>query len=264
MKAFDFEFDGKRLSEFGMILCKFDSSGLDTISDGSEITFNTISTQNGIKSELVSSVYENNLETTLQICKHSCNGGIQEITATEHSQLTRWLNRKCFLKLKILDEDHIDLYYEALINVSKIELDGRLIGLELSVFTNRPHALKEKRIIKIENTEQNGKHSINDISHEEGYIYPHTQITVSEDGNLNIYNDIENRNTYIANCKSGEVITMDYPVISSSDSSHNIQNDFNWNFFRVSNTFENSRNDLTISLPCFIKIEYSPIVKVGL
>ena len=89
MKAMDFEFDGKRLSGFGMILCKFDSGGLDTVSDGSEITFNTISTQNGIKSELVSTVYENNLETTLQICKHSCNGGIQEISATEHRQLTR-------------------------------------------------------------------------------------------------------------------------------------------------------------------------------
>lgn len=264
MKAYDFEFDGKRLSEFGMILCKFDSGGLDTVSDGSEVTFNTISIQNGIKSELVSAVYENNLETTLQICKHSCSGGVQEITTTEHRQLTRWLNRKKFLKLKILDKDHIDLHYEALINVSKVELDGKLIGLELSVFTNRPHALKESKIININNTETDGKHSINDISHEEGYIYPHTEIIINQDGNLNIYNAIEDRITYIANCKSGEVITMDYPVISSSDSSHNIQNDFNWNFFRVANTFENSRNDLTISLPCSIKIEYSPIVKVGL
>lgn len=265
MKAYDFEFDGKHLSDFGMILCKFDSGGgIETISDGSEVTFNTISVQNGIKSELVSTVYENNLETTLQICKHLCNGGIQEITDTEHRQLTRWLNRKCFLKLKILDEDHIDLYYEALINVSKIELDGRLIGLELSVLTNRPHALKEKRVLNIINTEQDGKHSINDISHEEGYIYPHTEIIINQDGNLNIYNAIENRSTHIKNCESGEVIIMDYPVIQSSVSSHNIQNDFNWNFFRVANTFDNSRNDLIISLPCSIKIEYSPIVKVGL
>ena len=264
MKAYDFEFDGKRLSSFGMILCKFDSGGLDTVSDGSEITFNTISTQNGIKSELVSTVYENNLETTLQICKHSCNGGVQEISATEHRQLTRWLNRKKFLKLKILDKDHIDLHYEALINVSKIELDGKLIGLELSVLTNRPHALKEPRIININNTVVDGKHSINDTSYEEGFIYPHTEIVISQDGDLKIHNAIENRDTYIANCKTGEIITMDYPVIQSSDSSHNIQNDFNWNFFRVANTFENSRNDLTISLPCSIKVKYSPIVKVGL
>ena len=105
---------------------------------------------------------------------------------------------------------------------------------------------------------------INDVSHEEGHIYPRVEITVLEDGDLNIHNAIENRDTYIANCVAGEIITMDYPVISSSISSHNIQNDFNWNFFRVANTYENSRNDLTISLPCSIKLEYSPIVKVGL
>ena len=263
MKANDFEFDGKQLSDFGMILCRFDSGGLETIDDV-HIKFNTVSTLNGVKHELVSAAYEDCLETTLQICKHSCAGGVQEITAAEHRQLTRWLSRKRFLKLKFLDKDHIDLYYEALINISKIELDGKLIGLELSVITNAPHALKEPRIINIVNTVANGKHSINDTSHEEGYIYPRTEITIAQSGNLNIYNAIENRATYIANCVAGEVITMDYPVIQSSISSHNIQNDFNWNFFRIANTYENSRNDLTISLPCSIKVKYSPIVKVGL
>ena len=264
MKAYDFQYGEHNLQDFGMILCKFGSSGLDTISDGSEITFNTISVQNGVKSELVSTVYENNLEATLQICKHSCTGGVQEITATEHRELTKWLSRKRFLKFKILDEDHIDLYYEAIINISKIELDGKLYGLELSVTTNRPFALREPKTIIIKNLETNGKHSFNDVSYEEGYIYPYTEIVVAEDGNLNIYNAIEDRDTFIANCKKNEIITMDYPVITSSLKSHNIQNDFNWNFFRVANTYENSRNDLTISLPCSIKIEYSPIVKVGL
>lgn len=268
MKAYDFQYGEHNLHDFGMILCRFGSSGLDTVSDGSEITFNTISTQNGAKSELVSTVYENNLEATLQICKHSCTGGVQEITAAEHRELTRWLSRKRFLKFKILDEDNIDLYHEAIINVNKIELDGRLMGLELNVFTNRPFALHEPKTIMIKNTEQDGKHSINDISHEEGYIYPYTEITIGDIGSEKktfvITNAIENRKTVIENCVSNEVIIMDYPVIQSSISSHHIQNDFNWNFFRVANTYENSRNDLTVSIPCTIKIKYSPIIKVGL
>lgn len=268
MKAYDFQYGEHNLCDFGMILCKFGSDGLNTVSDGSEITFNTISTQNGSKSELVSTVYENNLETTLQICKHSCAGGVQEITATEHRELTKWLSRKRFLKFKILDENNMDLYHEAIINVSKIELDGKLMGLELSVTTNRPFALKEPKTIMIKNTEQDGKHSINDTSHEEGYIYPYTEITIGDIGNekktLVIINAIENRKTIIENCVANEVITMDYPVITSSLSSHNIQDDFNWDFFRVANTYENSRNDLTISIPCTIKVRYSPIVKVGL
>lgn len=262
--ANDFEFNGKRLSDFGCIIASFDEKGLETI-DGAEIAFNTISSFNGSMHHLISTQYESNLETTIQIAKYSCSTGIQELTATEHRVLTRWLSQKKFVKFKLLDEDHIDLYYMASITrIGRIELDGRLMGLELDIITNSPHAFKEPRLISISNTEVNGKHSINDISHEEGYIYPKTEIIINADGNLNIYNAIENRNTYIANVSAGEVITLDYPVISSSDSSHNIQNDFNWNFFRVANTFENSRNDLTISLPCSIKIEYSPIVKIGL
>ena len=265
MKAYDFELGGKRLSEFGMMICNFGGSkGLDTVSDGAEITFNTVSVLGGSKYNLASTQYEDCLETTLQICKYSCTDGIQEITETEHRELTKWLCRKAFLKFKILDEAHIDLYYEASINVSKIEIDGILYGLELAVKTNRPFALKEPRTVVINNLVQDGNYSLNDTSHEEGYIYPHMEITINQNGDLKIHNAIENRDTYIANCVVGEVITMDYPVIQSSISSHNIQNDFNWNFFRVANTFENSRNDLTISLPCTIKVEYSPIVKVGL
>lgn len=265
MKAYDFEFDGKNLSDFGFILCNFGGSkGLDTVSDGCQITFNTVSVLGGSKHHLVSTEYEECLEDVWQICKHSCKGGIQEITETEHREITKWLNRKKFLKLKILDESHIDIYYEATFNVSKIKIDGKLFGFELEVITNRPFALKETKSIVIKNIVQDGKHSINDISHEEGYIYPYTEITITQSGNLSIHNAIENRNTYIANCIAGEVITMDYPVIKSSVSSHNIQNDFNWKFFRVANTYENSRNDLTISIPCTIKVKYSPIVKVGL
>lgn len=265
MKAYDFSYGDKNLSDFGFILCNFGGSkGLDTVSDGCQITFKTVPILGGSKHYLMSTEYEECLQDVWQICKHSCNDGIQEITESEHREITKWLNRKKFLKLKILDESHIDVYYEASFNISRIEIDGKLIGLELEVKTNRPFALKEPRTINIKNLVTNGKHSLNDISHEEGYIYPYTEITITENGNLNIHNAIENRDTYIANCIAGEIITMDYPVIRSSISSHNIQNDFNWNFFRVANTFENSRNDLTISLPCTIKLTYSPIVKVGL
>ena len=304
-----------------MVLCNFGGSkGLDTVTDGAQISFTTIPVMGGSKHNLVSTNYEDCLESTVQICKYSCDGGIQEITAVEHRNLTAWLCRKKFLKLKFLDASNIDLYHEAIINVSKIELDGKLIGLELEIKTNRPFALKEPRTINIvceegkevygwkkyqtdpeitmlgyvTSTDKNAypqgkvdendniiegahtdgyqyyfldkvyKASINDTSYEEGYIYPQMEITIKKDGDLTIHNSIENRETYIANCKVNEVITLDYPVIKSSNSSHNIQNDFNWTFCRVANTYDNSRNDLVVSLPCSIKIKYSPIVKVGI
>lgn len=264
MKARDFEFDGKNLSDFGFVICNFGSKGLETISNGGQSTFNTVSTLDGKKHRMVSAKYEDCAEDTIQICKTPCYGDVMEISDNEFREMTRWLGRNKFLKFKKLDENFIDLYFEVRFKINKIRLDGVLYGLELEVESNRPFALKEPKTITIKNTTQNGKHSINDTSYEEGYIYPYTEITITESGDLNIYNAREDRDTYIANCVAGEVITMDYPVITSSLSSHNIQNDFNWNFFRVANTFENSRNDLTISIPCTIKVRYSPIVKVGL
>ena len=68
----------------------------------------------------------------------------------------------------------------------------------------------------------------------------------------------------IANCKAGEVITIKYPIIKSSLPNHMIQNDFNWKFFRIANSLKDRVNELTISLPCTIKMKYSPIVKVGI
>ena len=264
MIAYDFEYDGIRLSDRGLIICNFDSKGLETISNGSEITFNTIGVQGGTKYNLTSTKYENCLETTIQICKTSCVSDMLAITDTEFRELTRWLSRKKFLKFKILADGYMDLYFEASFNISRIEINGLLYGLELQVVTNRPFALKEPKTIVIKNTVENGEYGFKDDSHEEGYIYPYTKIIIKEDGDLIIANNIENRETIIDNCTEGEVITMDYPVITSSNPEHELQNDFNWNFFRVANTFNNNRNDLTISIPCEIKFTYSPIVKVGL
>lgn len=322
MKAIDFEYAGRKLSSFDMILCSFGDKGLDTVSNGATITFNTIPTLNGACHKLSSTVYDECLSTVVQICRKPCGGNTMEIPPSTFRELTKWLCRKQFLKFKPLSEEYIDLYFESIINVSRIELDGKIVGLELEINCNRPFALKEPRTINIvcdEGEEVYGwkkyrtdpeiimleyvtsinknaypqgkvdadgniiegfhtdgyqyvsigkvyKASLNDTSYEEGYIYPEMEITIKKDGDLTIHNSIENRETYIANCQANEVITLDYPVIKSlhSSASHNIQNDFNWNFFRVANTYKNSRNDLTISLPCSIKIKYSPIVKVGL
>ena len=264
MKANNFRFDEKCLSDFGCVIVSFDEKGLETV-DGTETTFNTISSFGGLIHRKISTAYEDCLEITVQVCKYSCATDIQEISPIEVREISRWLNRKGFYKLKFFDDYNIDLYHMASAkSINRIEVDGRLMGLELNFITNSPFPRKEPKTLVVKNTSQDGKHHINDTSHEEGYIYPFTEITVEESGNLKIHNAMENRDTYIANCVAGEVITMDYPIITSSIPSHNIQNDFNWNFFRVANTFGNSRNDLTISIPCTMKIRYSPIIKVGL
>ena len=264
MKSYDFEYDGYSLSNFGFVLCKFDSNGIETISNGSQITFNTISTLHGAKYELTSTNYDNCLETVFQICKNPCSSDNFEISTDELRTLSRWLNRKGFYKFKILSDDYLDIYFEASFNISKIIMDNKLYGLELECKTNRPFALQEPKKIVLKNLVTNGEKTIKDYSDVEGYIYPEVEITINESGNLSIYNEIEDRTTFIANCVAGEVIKMNYPIIETSNAEHNIQNDFNWTFFRIANTFKSSVNNLTISLPCTIQIIYSPTAKIGI
>lgn len=265
MKAFDFEYDGICLSDMGFIICKFGENGFDTVSSGSQITFNTVSILGGGKHELVSVSYSKCLETTFSICKNMCNGnGELEISVEEYRKMMRWLNRKTFHKFRLLDNEYFEYFFEGSFNINKIENDGKLIGLELTLVTNRPYALQEQRTIILKNIEFYGEKTIIDTSDEEGFIYPDLEITMESEGTLNITNLENNRLTEITNCKPGEVITLRYPVIESSLDTHDIKNCFNWIFPRISNTFQSAKNTFKISVPCTIKMTYFPIAKIGL
>lgn len=264
MKAYDFEYDGDNLSNKGFIICKFGTQGIQTISNGSYITFNTVSTEHGQKHELTSVEYEECLGTTFQICKHPCIGDAEEVSVSEIREIMRWLNRKEFRKFKLLSPDYMDIYWESTFNVSKIEIEGKVYGFELTVITNRPFALKETVEVNITNLQDNGKKVVSSLSDEIGYIYPKMKIVIDKSGDLEIHNGLENRTMRIANCVEGEIITINYPMIETSEISHKIQNDFNWNFFRLANTFVERRNELLISIPCTIKMTYNPIVKLSI
>lgn len=268
MRAYDFEYDGLKLSDFGYMICSFGSKGLQTVSAGSHITFNTIGFMYGEKHILTNSEYKECLNTEIQICKKNCSSNDYVITANEIRLLSKWLNRKHFHKLKILSDEYMNLYFEANCNINTLEMDGKVYGLEISIETNRPYALQEPEVKIItstsEDVELDTEFRINNYSDAEGFIYPKTEILISESGDLKINNKTENRETLIKNCSKGEYIIMDYPIIETSDINHKIQNDFNWSFFRLANTFRNSVNLLSISLPCVFKITYSPYVKLGL
>ena len=264
MKCFDFEYDGHLLSDKGFIICKFGSDGIETVSNGSYITFNTVSTMKGAKHELTSTEYNDCLTTIIQICKHPCLSDTNEVSVNEQREIMKWLNRKEFHKFKLIDAEYIDIFFETSFNISKIESNGKVYGFELEVVTNRPYALQEPVVLYLKNIVLHGEKRIYSKSDEEGHTYPDMEITITQDGDFELFNSFENRTMRIANCKAGEVIRVQYPIIESSLTDHKIQNDFNWQFFRIANTLKNKVNDITISIPCIIKMTYSPIVKVGI
>lgn len=264
MKAYDFIYDGRALSSYGFMICKFGSGGLETISNGSNIAFNTVSTLNGAKWEHTRSEYTDCITSTFQICKHPCMDGNAEVTLREQREIMRWLNRKEFHAFKLMDEEYTNILFEASFNVSKIEIDGKVYGFELEMITNRPYGYGEPIILNLKTVQSNTIHKIYSKCDEEGFVYPdEMEITINSDGDLDISNGLEQRTMRIANCTNGEVLKLSYPVIESSNAAHKIQNDFNWQFFRIATTFKDKLNEITVSLPCSIKIQYRPVIKVG-
>lgn len=265
MTSLDFEYDGLNLSDWGYMVCQFDGDGsVETISNGSELTFNTVPIFNGAKHGMIDTEYEECIESTFQICKKTCTGNLEEIKIGEFRDLVSWLNRREFHKFKVLDEQYLDFYYEGSFNISKIELGGLLLGLELTLKTNRPYAIHEEISLNFDIETANDSYTVLDVSDDEDYVYPNISITCKQAGDLTIHNAREDRTTFIKNCTANEIITMNYPIITTSLSSHKIQDDFNFVFPRIAGDFVTKENKLTFSLPCSVQLRYSPAVKVGI
>ena len=267
MYAVDFEYDGRCLSKYGFIICHFDASTGAKIEDtGSKITFNKVSRNQGKNYSLTSTKYSECIQTTFDICKNPdlFDHDNMEISNDEYRAIMRWLNRREFLKFRTFDETNNGkniCYYNVSFNISKIKIAEKLYGLQLSLESDKPFGYGPEQSIFFDFTDISTPRILYDISDEIGYIYPSMIITCNANGDL--YNELENCNMIIKNCSVGEIITIDgdSQSIFTTYNSHDICNDFNYEFLRIGNTIDNRNNKISVSKPCKIVIKYAPIIK---
>ena len=270
MYAIDFEYDGQYLSDYGFIICNFDSSnGVAVASAGSKITFDKVIRDKGRKYSLVDTKYDECIQTSFDICKNPDlyeDYSDREISNDEYRDLVRWLNRREFLKFQVLDEDDSEretCYFNVSFNVEKIKINEKLYGLRLSLESDKPFGYGQEQTVEWTFSDVTISKILSDMSDEIGYIYPDMTITVVNDCDLSIYNELEDCTMTIKNCLAGEVITIKgaEQIISSSYESHDICDDFNYEFFKIGNTIDNRNNRISVSKPCKIAISYYPIIK---
>lgn len=265
MTGTDFEYDGQYLKNWGCMICYTDvSSNFETLDYVAQRTFDTISQHYGKKFGLTVSYYENRIEISFQICKYSCNTQMTYFTPYEIRELRRWLGRPKYHKFKLIQQNWSDYYLDGSFNISELQLGGKTYILELNFVSDSPFIKHEpiKQIIEI-NDPQKDKYTFFDISDEIGYIYPDIEIECLAEGDLDIHNSNEDRHTIIKNCKKSEKITFDDNLImETSIPSHKIQNDFNYKFFRISNSYKSRKNIISSSIPVKITFIYSPYAKV--
>ena len=262
----DFEYDGMRLSDFGFMVCEFSGGGTKSEGNVPGISFSLAPMGSGRKWVNSGSRYDKCLTASFDICKMPFPdryGGTDYATEDEEAELSRWLCRSTMRKFKILADGYEQVYFEGSFTMERVMLGGNIIGFSLSLTTNRPFGLYETFVKTLDFRNAGDSVILHDISDEPGYIYTKMEITCNGDGTLTIHNGMENRDTSIDNCTSGEAITSDYPTIRSSLPSHRVQDDFNFCFFRIANSWGTRDNKITASIPCTITLSYSPVRKVG-
>lgn len=270
MRAVDFKYDGRWLSDAGYIICTFGTGGAETVSAGSNIDFHTVSQHRGQYFALTDSEYTEGYTATFNICKDAESEQEAYITEDDIRYVMRWLNRRTFhefIPVGYYEDDGTELVFQGSFNVSLVEFAGRVIGFELTLNTNTPFAMGEPIEESFEVSQADGTFKIENISDEIGVLYPDSFIvTCNAAGALSLVNNAENRTTYIGNCSSGEVISMDCKnqIITTSSPTHKLYNDFNFTFPRLYNTNESATNLFSSSLPCSVTIKYKPIRKVVL
>lgn len=281
MLALDFKYDGCTLSEFGFIICDFNSAtGSNTVDVGSKIDFKLVSTNHGKNNVLTSANFSGTIKATFDICKNpeQYDQSDMYITSKEYRNIARWLNRHEFLPLIFLYQDKDEIrepcYYNASFNLSKILVGGRMVGIQLNMETDKPFGYGEKLSVNIDTDDTIIEYdlygspisyttTLYDVSDDVGLLCPDVILTCKQDGDYTIKNNSIGTTTFIANCRQGEVITMhgQTKIIETSLSSHYIASDFNYSFLQIGNNYSDNRNRITISAPCSLTISYAPIIK---
>lgn len=262
----DFEFDNLRLSDFGCMICSFGSVEAETVSAGSQITFNTTPIYSGQKHILTDTKYEECLSAEFDICKNMCDTLSKEFeyfTIDEQRDLMRWLNQKKFCQFRLITPGYEGIYFEGSFNVEVVRIGNHVLGFHLTLTTNRPFGLQDTKLWSFD-LPTAGEYKIYDDSDEIGYVYADLSVTCLQAGTLKIKNSLDDHAIQVANCSQGETINFKHPIISSSLASHKIMDDFNYNFPKIINTYKDRTNTFTFSLPCKCIISYNPIAKVGI
>ena len=266
MKAVDFEYDGQHLSDYDFIICDFDgSSGANTVDIGAKISFNKSPIFQGKKHVLLSSEYEDCVSAEFDICKDPEVYDDLEITSDEFRDLMRWLNRRRFHELCIFDqdEDYESVYFNASFNIEKIKIGEKTCGLRLSMETDSPFAHGAEQKFRHTFSNSSDEYVVSDLSDDIGYIYPVLTIKCMADGDITVSNTTFECSCTINNCENGETIVIDGNALSiaTDNETHNIYNDFNYEFFIIGNSINNRKNRITVSAQCEIEIRFSPIIK---
>ena len=295
MYAVDFEFDGRRLSDFGCIMTSFNGIETNIVESGASATFITANSSGSDIYNVFSSSYDAPFSATFTIIKDPCATSSRLIThnkdyfktsgndiliipcllgtnyddpyftPAEANLIQSWLCRRTdYCKFKILNSGYDNYYWNGWFSSHQHMMGDHIAGFELVFTADAPYAYHED-ITTTYTCTANTAFVIDSASYEEGYIIPSMVITCKAAGDLSIINQRDNKPMIINNCANNEVITIDGKTlyIESSRAAHDLTQDFNFYYPRIFTSYANKENLFQTSLACTIEVTYAPAIKVG-
>ena len=228
--ATDFIYDGRRLSEFGFIVCSFDQSGgAKTAEKGSEVTFQLQPIGLGQRYAVTGTKYDNRLSTSFEICKdpEKFEGLDMNIKNEEFRELSRWLNRRRFLwfhAFDVCEPDVILPWFRAAFTLKRILVGGSTVGIQLDMQTDSPFGYGEEIEESFSFTAENMTNIIVDKNEEVGTTWPEAVIICNESGELKLTNEMTGCIFRVRNCTTGEIVTQygDTKIIESRKKIRNL------------------------------------------
>lgn len=266
----DFEYDGKRLSDYGLMILSFNGTSNDTVSSGASLVFNQVKTTSGNNFDISSSTYDSPYSSPpIQIGKDPCfyknNQEDLYFSPIEISKIQSWLCQDDYCKLKVDQDGYENIYWNATFSSKQILINGRIVGLELSLFTDAPYGHMDEIEIR-KRVKKDEPFVIYNLSDEIKNIRPYIEVKFQESGDFILTNTMDNLATEVKNVSEDEVITFygRHQNITSSLPEHIVADDFNYHYPIIGNIKKNNINEYIASLNCEITIKYSPIIKSGM
>ena len=256
----NFEFASEFASDYELSVCTF--GDLSEAVGGNELSIEAIKILGTNEFAIPFNGYASALTLTFNVCKiRDCE--IIPLSAEEYSKINRWLNRQEPHKFRTSTDSFERIFYIGTFNVAPVFINGLIYGAELTFTSIYPYGFQDEIVNEFSNVTD---FDVICFSDEIGDTYPYVIITCNEPGDLTITNSLDNEIFVLNNVVAEEVITIDnkHKIITSSEDTHEIYSNFNFNFLKLCNTYKDRRNVYNSTLDINITFKYNPIRKVGI
>lgn len=259
-----FIFDGRTSHDFSLIECRINDRGSIITSDISKTDFQTFTPANSDINFYVSSKYPSVLTKTITVCQTE-NCQIVEFSLEDIERIQRWFCRdNGYYPFGFIREDSETILYDAKIDIQRIEIQEKIIGLTFTITTNSPYGYTPRKVKK--QLEANSSFVVADYSSKTGQIQPNLQIKCLASGNYSITTQHKSQktNAMFLDCSRNEIITLTDRCVLTSSLDRDMSNKFNYEYPIIANSLDDNRNIITVNNPCELTIEYKQMRKVGL